>query len=91
MAASFISELERAGFAEFVDDEKSGPITLPRAVLEGLEVVRRSGVTNMLDRPMVVELARKFGFPEAAEWIENNRTKYSEGLFRGFRVERGKS
>ncbi len=91
MAESFITELESAGFAEFVDDEKSGPITLPRVVLEGLDVVRRSGVTHMLDRPMVVELARKFGFPETAKWIEANRARYSEGLFRGFRVEGGKS
>ena len=59
-------------------------ISVPKDVFLGIEAVRKSGLTNMLDRPMVIELARKLGFPEAAEWIENNRKLYAEGIFKGF-------
>ena len=60
---------------------------VPQAVLDGLEAVRRSGLTNMLDRPVVVELADAFGFEDAARWIGNHRKEYAEGLFRGFEPE----
>lgn len=30
---------------------------IPQEVLDGVEAVRRSGLTNMLDRPVVAELA----------------------------------
>jgi len=45
-------------------------IIVTREVLDGLEAVRTSGLTNMLDRPVVVELARQMGFDETARWIE---------------------
>ena len=59
-------------------------IPVPENVLLGIDTVRRSGLTNMLNRPIVVELARELGFPAAAEWIENNREFYAEGIFKGF-------
>ena len=59
-------------------------VNVPKAVLDGLEAVRTSGLTNMLDRPVVVELAREFGFGEAARWINDHRREYAEGLFQGF-------
>jgi len=63
------------------------PIAVPAAVLEGLEAVRQSGYTNMLDRPRVIELAEMMGHDETAEWLRNNRRTYSEGIFAGFRVD----
>ncbi len=63
------------------------PILVPARVREGLEAVRRSGLTNMLDRPAVIELAETLGFPEAAEWVRQHHREYAEGVFRGFRVE----
>ena len=59
-------------------------VKVPQAVLDGLEAVRRSGLSNMLDRPVVVELAEAFGFEDAARWIEDHRTEFAEGLFKGF-------
>jgi len=59
-------------------------VKVPKAVLDGLEAVRTSGLTNMLHRPVVAELAREFGFDEAARWIERHRKEFSEGIFRGF-------
>ena len=59
-------------------------VRVPKAVLDGLEAVRRSGLTNMLDRPVVAELAREFGFEEAARWINAHRREFAEGIFHGF-------
>jgi len=54
-----------------------------REVLDGLEAVRTSGLTNMLDRPVVIELAKQMGFEETARWIESHPRDYAEGIFRG--------
>ena len=62
-------------------------IPLTQSVWEGLEAVRRSGLTNMLDRPMVAYLAGEFGYQETADWVESHRREYAEGIFRGFYVE----
>ncbi len=48
-------------------------IPVPRAVYDGLEAVRRSGLTNMLDQARVVELADELGFGEAADWVREDR------------------
>jgi hypothetical protein len=64
-------------------------IPIPADVLEGLESVRLSGKTNMLDAPRVIELALEMGFPETAFWVYENRPVYAEGIFRGFDVEEG--
>lgn len=60
------------------------PVRVPRAVLEGLEAVRRSGLVNMLDRPRVAEIAARMGFEEAASWMRENREMYARGVFGGF-------
>ena len=58
-----------------------GPVAVPHAALKGLEAVRRSGLTNMLDRPRVAKLADFFGFEEAASWVEANRAAFAQGMF----------
>ena len=57
---------------------------VPAEVLTGLEAVRLSGKTNMLDAPRVIELAFEMGHAEAAFWVYENRAKYSEAIFVGF-------
>jgi len=61
-------------------------VRVPKAVLDGLEAVRQSGLTNMLDRPVVAQLAGEFGFDEAARWTDAHRDLYAKGVFRGFEV-----
>lgn len=39
--------------------ETNTRVQITKAVFDGLEFVRRSGATNMLDRPMVLNLARE--------------------------------
>ncbi len=62
------------------------PIVVSAEVFEGLETVRRSGLTNMFDRPRVIEIAEMMGYDETAEWLVSNRNLYAQGLFQGFEV-----
>lgn len=70
---------------EIIKDSKP---TCPADVLNGILGVRDSGLTNMLDRKAVVILAKRLGFSETARWISNHASEYSEGIFRGFDVEK---
>jgi len=72
-------------------DEPVGPtpVTVSRAVYQGIEAARRSGMFNMLDLPAIAGLTRQLGFDEAADWLNDrrNRRTYAEGIFRGFAPE----
>lgn len=71
--------------------QSKNPVRVPRAVYEGLEAIRKSGETNMLDRPMVMRLAYEREFYELVTWLDENKKLYSEGIFRGFAVEENSS
>lgn len=58
-------------------------------VMEGLEAVRQSGRTNMLDAPRVIELAFEMGHYAAALWVRENRREYAEAIFKGLEVAEG--
>jgi hypothetical protein len=61
-------------------------VPVPRAVHDGIVAVRDSGLTNMLDRPRVTELAESLAFMEAAQWIGANPGLYARGVDRGFQA-----
>ena len=86
-ADSLLASLVDHGLAEFVEKDTPAPIPVPDAVWQGLEAVRRSGATNMLDRPAVIQIAQELGYPETARWIEGHHGQYAEGLFKGFVVD----
>jgi hypothetical protein len=65
---------------------QSDQVMVPESVLQGIAAVRDSGRTNMLDVQVVSALAIEMGHPDAAVWIDENRTLYCEGVFRGFVV-----
>lgn len=65
---------------------KKQPVPIPADVFEGLEAVRRSGLTNMLDRPRVIEIAELWGYDATAKWLRENRNLYAQAIFQGFRV-----
>jgi hypothetical protein len=71
-------------------DEK-GAVAVPREVYVGIVAVRDSGLTNMLDRPRVAEIAAEMDHAEAADWIRANKKLYAEGVFRGFAPEGGEA
>lgn len=54
------------------------------AVFKGLEAVRRSGRTNMLDWQAVRRIAGELGYAETSRWVMNHRKHYAEGIFQGF-------
>jgi hypothetical protein len=60
------------------------PVT--HEVFAGIEAVRRSGLTNMLDRPRVAEIAEEMSFHESTRWIRANRDLYARAIFHGFDV-----
>lgn len=62
-------------------------VRIPIDALEGLEVVRLSGKTNMLDAPRVIELALEMGYDATAFWVYENKRLYSQGIFLGFEAE----
>ncbi|MBI2842745.1 MAG: DUF5049 domain-containing protein [Armatimonadetes bacterium] len=64
-------------------------VRAPVDVLEGLEAVRLSGKTNMLDAPRVIELAFEMEHYATALWVQENRKQYAEGIFRGFEAAEG--
>ena len=74
--------LFRSGLVEFVKEEpvEAAP---PERLEKALLAVRDSGLTNMLDHPVVARLAREFGFPEVADWIEAHPTDYTRLLLSG--------
>lgn len=65
----------------------STPTSVPMAVWQGIQAVRESGITNMLDRPQVAGLAASFGHPDAAQWIADHPAEYAAGVFHGFVVD----
>jgi hypothetical protein len=66
-----------------VSQPELGPVAVPREVFEGLEAVRLSGLTNMLDRPRVAEIAENMGFMAAAQWVREDRERYARAVFNG--------
>jgi len=61
-----------------------GPVRVPVDVFEGIEAVRRSGHTNMLDGARVAELAEEMGHHRAAAWIRAHPGLHSQAVFEGF-------
>jgi len=86
-ADSLLAALIDHGLAEVLEDNAPVRIPVPALVWQGIDAVRLSGLTNMLDRPEVVRIARELDFTEAAGWIEAHPKEYAEGVFLGFVVE----
>jgi post-segregation antitoxin (ccd killing protein) len=63
---------------------KQAKVPIPANVLEGVEAVRQSGKTNMLDVSRVIELAFEMEHYATVLWLHENRRQYSKGLFQGF-------
>ena len=79
----------RSPFNSAPADPGRPPIRVSQEVFDGIEAVRRSGLTNMLDYPVVAEIAEEMGFEESARWVREHRDLYSQAVFRGFDVEGG--
>ena len=71
--------------------QKGTPMTekvkAPRAVIDGIETVRQTGRTNMLDRRMVQVIANELEIWEVVIWLEDHPKEYGRGLFHGFEAD----
>jgi hypothetical protein len=71
--------------------QKGTPMTekvkAPRAVIDGIETVRQTGRTNMMDRRMVQVIANELELWELVIWLEDHPKDYGRGLFQGFQVD----
>ena len=78
-ATEFLTKLAEKGFLSFLPENDLPP---PR-LMDVLEVIRQSGATNMLDVPVVAEIAENIGEPEIADWIRNHRNDYAGIVLNG--------
>lgn len=68
------------------DTDLDTKIEVSPEVYQGIEAVRLSGLTNMLDRPAVIQIAEAMGFDASARWVDEHRDLYAQALFNGFLV-----
>lgn len=64
-------------------------VSIPADVLDGLEAVRLSGRTNMLDANEVIRLAMEMGHHDTAFWVYDHTALYVVGVFGGFEARGG--
>lgn len=62
-------------------------VRVPKKVYEGLEAVRQSGLTNMLDYNVVMKIASDMDYHEAVVWLHDNKRAYGRGVFEGIEAE----
>lgn len=63
-------------------EDAGGPIEVGAEVFEGIEAVRRSGLTNMLDWPAVAEIAEAIGCGAAPDEFGHTLTSLPALLLR---------
>lgn len=95
LAESLLTALVEHKLAEILEEvpplkDADQRVPIPEAVYAVIDGIRRSGVTNMLDRNMVVKIARELGFADEATWIDSHRATYAECIFRGARPVSGR-
>lgn len=69
--------------------ERTNPVKVPEAIWQGIEAVRLSGKTNMLNVPMLQKLAFEMEYFETVVWLEDHLNLYKRGIFAGFVVIEG--
>ena len=77
-AQAFLLKLAASGLVQFIEDDPHPP-----RLMEVIMAIRDSGKTNMLDVPMVVQLALENDEAEVANWINTHHRDYAEIIFHG--------
>lgn len=65
---------------------RHAPVAVSSEIFKGIEAVRLSGLTNMLDRPTVARLTAEMGYAISARWVREHRDLYARADFQGFEV-----
>jgi hypothetical protein len=61
-------------------------VLVPAKVLQGIMECRDAGEHNMFDAGHTILWCYEHQFPEAAEWVYENRAAYGKGIICGFKV-----
>jgi len=61
-------------------------IKVTQKVFDGIEAVRNSGLTNMLDKYTVQRLCLDLEYYEAVVWIEDHNKEYARAISEGFEI-----
>ena len=83
LAESLLTSLAEHKLAEILEEapplkDPCRRVPIPEPVYAVIDGIRRSGITNMLDRNMVAEIARQLKFPHEAAWIDAHRREYAD-------------
>lgn len=62
----------------------TNPVIVSKDVLEGLKVIRESGLADMFDFEGVKQVAVQLQCNCTHAWITANKGKYAQGMFCGF-------
>lgn len=64
-----------------------GKIQVPsQDIIDGILAVRDTGLTNMFDVPVVIDIAKTLGYRTTAKWIQANMIEYAKGIIQGYEV-----
>lgn len=56
-------------------------------IIDGILAVRDTGLTNMFDVAVVIDIAKTLGYSATAKWIQANMIEYAKGIIQGYEVE----
>jgi Domain of unknown function (DUF5049) len=62
-------------------------IKAPQKVISQIEMIRKSGKTNMFDATYVQRIAHDLGYHALVVWIQDHRREYLAGIILGFEKE----
>ena len=64
-----------------------GKIQVPsQDIIDGILAVRDTGLTNMFDVAVVIDIAKTLGYRTTAKWIQANMIEYAKGIIQGYEV-----
>lgn len=64
-----------------------GKIQVPsQDIIDGILAVRDTGLTNMFDVAVVIDIAKTLGYNTTAKWIQANMIEYAKGIIQGYEV-----
>ena len=55
-------------------------------IIDGILAVRDTGLTNMFDVAVVIDIANTLGYNITAKWIQANMIEYAKGIMQGYEV-----
>ena len=71
-----------------LNNQSQDKVPVSQEVLDGINAVKNTGVTNMFDTKVVMHILKVIGMDDAAAWIRDNKDQYAQGILYGFLGEK---